>query len=193
MNVEDNPKFDDDLMEAAAGLAKEIAPAHDLWPGIEAAIAEPVPARGTQWGRVFAQAAAIVLMIGASSVLTWFVATGERDPVATLPSATELVFEPVSGSFGSQYNLGPDFQDAHNELAGSFEQQLANLPPETRAEVEKNIETIRTAIVEINKALDAEPDNALLQELLLSTYKKELATMIKVDGMTNAVMRRTDI
>jgi hypothetical protein len=59
--------------------------------------------------------------------------------------------------------------------------------------VEKNIKAIRAAIDEINKALADEPDNVLLQELLLSTYREELSVMMKVDRVANAVMLRSDI
>ena len=99
----------------------------------------------------------------------------------------------MSGSFGSQYNLGPDFQDARNDLATMLQDALQKLAPETRQEVEKNMAAIHQAIVEINRALDKQPDNALLQELLLSTYRQELALMSSVDGMTSFVMRRNDI
>ena len=38
-----------------------------------------------------------------------------------------------------------------------------------------------------------EPSNALLQELLLKTYREELAVMRKVGGLTQDVMLRNDI
>ena len=106
---------------------------------------------------------------------------------------TPRIFEPVSGSFGSQYNLGSEYQVAHNELDARLNQQLEQLPPETREEVRKNIETIRAAIREINIALAEEPDNVLLQDLLLNTYRDEMDLMIKVDGLASAVVRRNDI
>ena len=67
------------------------------------------------------------------------------------------------------------------------------LPPETRADVEASLQTIRGAIADINAALTAEPDNPLLQRLLLSSYREELAFMQQVNGITTTVMRRNDI
>lgn len=192
MRENDDTKHDDELMAAAARLPQSVAPERDLWPGIAEAIATPAMPRGAGWNRIFAQAAAVLLLVGASSGLTWFVATGSEDPM-TVPDVSNLVFEPVSGNFGSQYHLGPDFDSARNDLAATLERQLAALSPETRAEVEKNMATIRQAIADINVALDEEPNNALLQQLLMSAYQKELSLMIKVDGMTKSVMRRTDI
>lgn len=181
--------YEDRLMQAAGELATEIQPARDLWPGIEAAIARP--AAGRRWQGMLAQAAAVLLLVGASSSLTYL---AMRDGnVATLPPATALHFEPVSGSFGSQYNLGPDFQDARSDLQGRLQQALDRLEPGTRLVVENSMAAIHEAIDEMNRALDQEPDNVLLQELLLSTYRRELTLMIKVDGMASAAMRRSDI
>ncbi|MGI9284407.1 MAG: hypothetical protein ACR2P1_03405, partial [Pseudomonadales bacterium] len=107
--------------------------------------------------------------------------------------ATALPFEPVSGSFGSHYTLGPDYQDARDDLWLKLQQELSHLEPETQTEVEKNLLAIGDAITEINNALSQEPGNALLQNLLLSSYRKELALMTSVDGMASTVMRRNDI
>lgn len=192
MTDERPTRHDDELMQAAARMPQAVAPERDLWPGIEAAISAPAaPQRGNR-SRLFAQAAAVLLLVGASSGVTWFVASDADQPV-TVPDARNLVFEPVSGSFGSRYHLGPDFESARDDLATSLEQQLAALPPETRTEVEQNMATIRKAIADINLALAEEPNNVLLQQLLMSAYQKELSLMIKVDGMASAVMRRTDI
>jgi hypothetical protein len=75
----------------------------------------------------------------------------------------------------------------------TVDEELSRLTPEERAEVQENIDIIRSAIDDINKALAAEPDNALLQELLLDTYREELNLMIRVDEITGAAMRRGDI
>ena len=98
-----------------------------------------------------------------------------------------------AASFGNQYTLGPDFQDARRDLEGRLERELETvIAGGQRADVEANMQTIRTAINEISTALSEEPDNVLLQELLLSTYQEELALMRKVNGITSAVMLRED-
>jgi hypothetical protein len=186
--MNENQNFDDKLMEAARALGTEIAPQHDLWPDIESAITRP-SRRG--WNNVFAQAAAVLLLVGASSGLT-YLAMVARTPAATpVANNTGLTFE--RASFGGQYVLGPDYQDAHSNLQAQLDEELERLSPEARAEIEKNLGAIRAAIGEINRALANEPDNILLQELLLSTYREELSLMMKVDGLANAVMYRTDI
>lgn len=186
--MNENQSFDDKLMEAARALETEVAPEHDLWPNIENAIARP---SRTRWNTVFAQAAAVLLLVGASSGLT-YLAMNEKTPVATLiTDNTGLNYK--RASFGGHYTLGPGYQDARSGLRAQLEEELARLSPEARAEVEKNLNAIRAAINEINRALADEPDNVLLQELLLSTYREELSVMIKVDRVVNAAMLRTDI
>jgi len=194
MNENDDRNFDDELMARAAKLAPSVRPERDLWPDIKQAISEPARPRRSSWNSVWAQAAAVVLLAGGSSALTYMAVSEDGNQVTPVAMPGQaLVFEPVSGSFGSQYNLGPGYQDARRELTTRMNDELENLEPETRAEVLANIETIRQAIRDINMALAEEPGNVMLQELLLDTYRDELSLMIKVDGITSAAMRRGDI
>ena len=179
--------FDDKLMEAARTLETAVTPERDLWPNIENAIAKP--SRG-RWNTVFAQAAAVVLLVGASSGLT-YVIMNNRIPPAT-PHINTAPLQIDQASFGDSYVLGPDYQDARDGLRAQFEEQLERLTPEERAEIMRNVDAIRSVIEEINRALSNDPHSALLQELLLSTYQEELSIMMKVDGVTKAVMFRND-
>lgn len=184
----------DALMRAARDLPRGVAPQRDLWPGIERAISMPAPSRRWDWNRIAAQAAAVVLLVGGSSAVTWLAVEEDRPAVQPVATAQPLEFERVAGSFGGRYHLGPEFIDARNGLAAGLDAKLAQLPPETRQAVEKNIADIRAAISEMNEALASEPDNALLQDLLLSAYREELDLMRKVDSIAAASeMRRTDI
>jgi len=193
-SAEDAPR--DALMAAAAALPKEIRPGRDLWPGIEQKLRN-TPQRGWnsrgRFNGLFTQAAAILLIIGASSGLTYLAVKDDGKQVSPVVTDVTRIFEPVSGSFGSRYNLGPDFQDARDSLAARLEIEMRKLSPESRAEVQENLDAIHAAIVEINKALADEPENVLLQSLLLRTYHDELALMQKVGGIKNSAMRRTDI
>ena len=194
MSGNDDRNFEDELMGKAAELPAAVSPGRDLWPGIEQVITAPLSPKRPVWTTIWAQAAAVVLLVGGSSTIT-YMATIDGG-VTTQPAVADaptLVFEPVSGSFGDQYNLGPDFIDARRDLAGRLDDELASLSPEARQEVITNIETIRAAIADINKALAEEPDNVLLQELLIDTYRDELSLMMKVDSISRAAMNRNDI
>ena len=193
MNETDDKNFDDELMAAAADLNTDVTPGRDLWPGIEQAISQPAKPARTAWNSVWAQAAAVLLLVGGSSGVTYLAVTDHATVVSPVAGGPTLVFDSVSGSFGSLYNLGPEYQDARRSLAAKLDEELSRLTPEERDNVQKNIEVIRTAIDDINLALAEEPDNALLQKLLISTYREELDLMIRVDGITSAARRRGDI
>lgn len=177
---------EDRLIEKASGLATEVRPQRDLWSGIEAEISRPQRSR---WTPRFAQAAAVVLLIGASSGLTWLTTRDQVQVIEVVPAG--VVAE--QASFGGRYALGVGYQEAHRDLEARLEVELARLSPEARKEVELNLAMIRGAIGQINEALAEEPDNPLLQELLLQTYKEELAMMQRVGGLTQRVMSRRDI
>ena len=187
MNDEQHEATDRRLIEAAGGLETEISPERDLWPGIEAAIRETGQKR--RYPAMFAQAAAVIVLVGASSGLTYLMTKDDSQPMTVV--APELVFDQVA--FGDGYSLGPGFQDARGSVASSLDQELERLSAEDRAEVEKNLALIRTAIAEINTALERDPHNVLLQELLLKTYREELNVMRQVGGLTQDVMSRNDI
>ena len=190
MNENRPDHFDDELMLRASELAKDIQPERDLWPNIAEAIAKP--SAGLPWNRYFAQAAAVVLLVGGSSGLTYLALTGDQPTLSPVNQGPGLVFQPVSGSFGSQYTLGPDFKDARSVLESRLEQELQRLSPEAREDVNMNLATIRTVLVDINRALANDPDNVLLQKLLISSYQEELSVMKQVNGITDSVMFRED-
>lgn len=194
MNETDDNAMNAGLMAKAARLSTAVSPERDLWPGIEQAITAPPRRKRSTWSSVWAQVAAVVLLVGGSSGVTYLATTGGEDVTVPGVSGTRaLTFEPVSGSFGSQYNLGPDYLDARRVVSGNLDERLARLSPETRDAVQRNMETIRKAIEDINLALAEDPDNVLLQQLLIDTYHDELALMRQVDGISNDAMFREDI
>ena len=138
---------------------------------------------------MLAQAAAIAVLVGASSGVTYLAMKEQPQPVTQV--TPELLFE--QASFGNRYSLGPGFQDARNALMAELDAELARLSPESRAEIEKNLEIVHQAIYDINQALEQEPGNELLQERLLSTYREELTLLQRVGGLTRNVMMRNDI
>jgi len=177
---------DDKLMQAASQLSKEISPERDLWPGIAEAIESPAPRR---WSPIFAQAAAVVLLVGASSAVTYM--TMKNDNPVTVIASPDMVFEQTS--FGNRYNLGPGFQDARNGLVADLEAELERLSPESKETIEVNLNLINDAIVGMNEALANDPENILLQERLLRTYREELTLLRRVSGLSRNVMMRNDI
>lgn len=171
----------DPLVAAASGLATEIGPERDLWPGIAERIANP-PRR---WPRFVAQAAAVVLLIGASSGITLLV-TG-NEPAVPAGTVGSLYLQPVS------FMPGPGYLEARNDVTAQLDEELARLTPATRDVVETNLAVLRGAIAEINAALATDPTSPLLQELLLRAYQGEMEIMFRVGDLTRQVMARDDI
>jgi hypothetical protein len=171
----------DPLVAAASGLATEIGPERDLWPGIAGRIANP-PRR---WPRFVAQAAAVVLLIGASSGITLLV-TGD-EPAAPTGTIGSLNLQPVS------FMPGPGYQEARDDVTAQLDEELARMTPATRDVVETNLAVLRGAIAEINAALATDPTSPLLQELLLRAYQDEMEIMYRVGDLTRQVMAREDI
>lgn len=182
-----NEYDDNELMKAAAKLATEIPPGRDLWPDIEASINAPRQKQRLPW---FAQAAAVILLVGASSAIT-YVMTRSETGASSIASNGNLVL--TQASFGGEFELSADYKLARSDLLAQLDDRLAVLSPESRQGVERNLEIIRTAINEINAELEKAPDNVLLQDLLLDTYQQELTVMRNIGGLAHSVMSRNDI
>lgn len=188
MNKETDNMESDPLTQAASKLAAGEPPSRDLWPEIEAAISEPQKQR---WQFPLAQAAAVLLLVGGSSAVTYVAMQDRAEIVPQMVTASGLNIQPAA--FGNHFALGPGYEDARAELTAQLEKELDSLPPETRAGIEKNLATIRSAIAEINAAMANEPNNVMLQRLLLNNYRRELEILSGMSGMTTNVMPRTDI
>lgn len=180
---------EEQLTQLAKGLNKGISPERDLWPDIETAIAVPAEER-RRWTPLFAQAAAVLLLIGASSGVTY---VAMKDQQATGPEivSTQHLFE--EASFANRYELGADFESARNALVQELNTELEKLSPEARLTIENNLEVIHLSILNMNTALQRDPDNTLLQERVLRSYRDELALIRRVSGLTRNVMLRNDI
>lgn len=198
---------DDPLSQMLASLPRDVPPERDLWQGIQAEIAKTpivtdtapvVHFTSTRW---FQLAAGLLLVLATS--LTTFVITRqtmERDPAVQVaqqqqepqvPTAAEpLNAMPVS--FGPE-SLGADYIKARSELNAQFEARIKTLPYSTRAKLERNLADLRHAADEISKTLAEHPSDPLLQDLLMSTYQRELQLLADVTEVpvTNAV--RTDL
>ena len=82
---------------------------------------------------------------------------------------------------------------ARSELARDLDEQMEALTPETRDIVQRNLNQIRRAMDEINEELAADPNNVLLQRLLMTTYQDELAVLMNVNRMMQTLPMRTEI
>jgi hypothetical protein len=184
------------LDQRLESLPEELPPARDLWPGIEARIRAPEPGRRTSvratpatarswWPLAAAASAVLIAVLGISAYL------GGGPGQEPSPQAT-LMGEEMP-TFGPGYALGSAYHAARAGLADDLERRLDALPPETRAIVVENLETIRRATAEINMALGDDPSNVLLQHQLLAAYQDELAVLAHLQRVTERLPSRNEI
>jgi hypothetical protein len=74
-----------------------------------------------------------------------------------------------------------------------FAERIKTLPPSTRAKLERNLADLRNAANEISATLAEHPSDPLLQDLLMSTYQRELQLLADVSDVTTPNALRTDL
>ena len=166
-------------------LPRGIEPPRDLWPAIEARL-EPRPVPATRrWAWL---AAAGVLLVVGSSLVT---ATLLRREPAVIAQAPPGQPEPVvtRAAFGPGQTLDPTYDAIRRQLADSLAARIERLPPSARAKLEANLAELHRATAEINAALELNPGDPLLEELLINSYQDELAVLASVNQLTGPLGR----
>jgi len=161
-------------------LPRDIAPARDLWPAIEAQIAEEGSiGRLRRWRRLKptpGQLGALAAALASLAIGIWVGRTalpgGTPQPVAQVPEPAAAM--PVA------YVNDPRYTAQRAAMIRALEAQLVALPPETQARVAASLATIRKSMQDIQNALGRDPGNALLQELLVDTYQEEMRVLTAV-------------
>ena len=188
-----NPE--DPLLAKAAELPKEIEPARDLWPGIEARLGETPrneKSRGFRWPMALA---AGFVVASVSALLTWSLTRSPDVPAPNTqiaqatPTAAPTDIVPVK--YGPHSGLSAKDFGARDELLRQFRGKFADLKPETRAAIVKNLEIMQQAANEIDAALAKDPASGMLKGMLVGTYKQELQLYSKVVTAGDGSMRRT--
>jgi hypothetical protein len=163
-----------------AQLPRELAPPDNLWPAIVREIARP-PHRLRPLAFASAAAAASACL---ATALTWAVLHGRGAHTAIAPvAATRTV------SFDEPRDAG--YLAARTALQQTFRERLALLDPDTRAQIEASLALIHRAHEEIRKALEAAPDNPVLEHLLQSTWHDEFDLYDDVVRTTQPTLARS--
>lgn len=199
-----HPDEDLELRSRLAKLPRSVEPSRDLWAGIEREITATArhvaqPARramGLRWA-----AAAGVAGLALGVLLMWpmrqasvpQLAHNSSVPSAAAPSAATPAGHPAQ-LMQPKYSFVPASTDAvRQKLYAQVAAQLASLPPATREKVEKNLLIIKNAVTDIQSALAKDPGNALLQDLLVSTYQNELDTLANVQALAGSAHSEVSI
>ena len=187
---------DDALDAELRGLPRAIEPARDLWPSIAARLESRESRRAGHHRPAWLwQAAAAVLLVAGSSLLTATLLGRGAGNIAGGPRATDVAPVPAPTSdvaalpaaFGPGARLDADYVAARRQLTTMLEARMANLPESTRAKLQVNLGEMRRAADQINAALAERPGDPLLEELLLITYQDELAVLANVNQLTTAL------
>jgi anti-sigma factor RsiW len=178
------------VIESARALPA-IAPASDLWPGIEARIAslarEERPAadrrpRGVvaSWPQLAAAGLALVALSGGGA---WFAArtTGPARTAVALPTGAPEV-TPASRARALDRELSGELEQLEQVLA----ERRSELDPETVKTIESNLAIIDLATTQAREALAADPANPYLREYLSKTMKRKIVMLKEATVLASA-------
>lgn len=185
------------LVERAAHAAADIEPADDLWPGIHAAIDSrrtlslpvgPGPreaASRRRWPLVAGTLAASFAVAAASALVTMRVVRSSPAPRvverAVSPAPAGSGAADAAGAAGADREallryaaLERDYDRSARELRATLDAQRDHLAPETIATVERSVATIDRAIAEARDALQRDPGNRVLLDMLTASHEQKL-------------------
>ncbi|HEU4601762.1 MAG TPA: hypothetical protein VFS24_07325 [Steroidobacteraceae bacterium] len=184
----------DRLDELLASVPRDVKPQRDLWAGIQAEITADGSTRrgGGSFHRVWQIAAGVLLIVGSSATTYFLMRDHAPQPTQAQVEMPAPALMAMPAKFGVQ-ELGADYQKTHAALEAQFERRIANLPPLTQAKLRRNLADLRKAAHEIGQTLAQQPSNALLQELLMSTYQSELQLLTQVNEMPTAASAKADL
>ena len=153
-------------------LDERIEPSRDLWPSIESQL----PQRGSgggfwQW-RVAASVMLTAIMIGALGV-----------PRGDLPNTVATLEIPTRDAEALRFaGFDAQFVQVREQSLDRLADQLGTLPPGTQGVILGNLQIIRDSIADINEAIEREPNNVELRQLLQIAYRQEFAIVSTVHG-----------
>jgi len=164
------------LDERLARLGRDIAPARDLWPGIEERVLRSARQRR------------VALALAAGLVATAFALFAAFHPHAARgPDSASLRFAQPLDSAAPR---GAAFMRTRAALEQAFASDLQRLPPKTRARVLQDLDTIRNARADIRGALDSNPQDPMLNELLADTWQQEMDFYANVSSTSDSARMR---
>lgn len=156
-----NDMLDGKLRDALAGLPRDIQPQRDLWPAIDARITQR-----HRFMRYLPAAAAVALAVLVGGIV---LALHFSHPTVDEPSVAVNVVRP------SPLDVMPGTPRA-TAMAASV-RRSTRLDPKTRAVLLRNLAIIENSLDNIQRALQQDPDNPGLQQLLYQMYRSEAALL----------------
>ena len=168
------------VLAGAAALPKSIQPPRSLWPDISNRLAHrgsARPARWMAWRRWAPLAAAAVLLVTVTAVVTFRLSRPEEPGTAPATSA-----HPQIEGFAADREYVLAAEDLERVLAEGRD----NLSPATVVVLERNLALIDAAIAEARAALEADPANADLRALLWGAHRQKLDLLDRATRLTRS-------
>jgi|SRR5579863_2364955 len=173
-------------IRALRELQHEVTPPRDLWPQIQARLAQesvpvrPAPVRSPYARRAsYMRVVAAAAMVAALGVGVW-IGRYERGPSGQTPMVASTPSTNTAQAVQAAYQPSAKYVRDRAALVKSLEAKLDSLPPDTRAKVLASLTTIQKSKQELETALGHDPTNALLQELLVDAYQDEMRVLTAV-------------
>lgn len=173
----------DSVDAALEALPRDVAPDRDLWPAIRSEIRGGY--RSAHFG-LWGQLAAAAVLVLVTAATTYFVTrqSVRTDIAAAIPAARDVRLVTILDAGLDDAALGANYMRARADLDRLFAERIASLPPASRAKLQSNLADLRRAADEIAATLAEHPSDSLLQELLRSTQRRELALLADVGRMS---------
>ena len=159
------------VLARAAALPRERTPRRDLWPEVAERLV--TPAWGGRW---IGLAAAAVLVLATGLFLF-------RSGPAPVPGPTAIPAA-AAGEAPALAAAEEEYARASAALMAAVQEQKASLPPETIAALERNMEVIDRALVEVRVALGRDPENPRLTRMLAATHRKKVDILHRLVKLT---------
>lgn len=173
--MKDHPH--DRLDRLIANLPKDIAPPANVWPSVAARLS-----RKPRHGPPLALAASIAIAAaGLAALFTWAMLQSRSAP---------RVLQTLAATASFEEPRDPKYLLARESVEKTFHDRLALLDPATRTKIEASLATIQQAHEDIRKALAADPQSPVLEQLWESTWHDEFDLYDRVVQATQPSMIR---
>jgi len=172
-----NDRQQESLDRLIASLPRDVVPPGNLWPGIAARLF----GRPRRAPPMALAAAVAVAAAGLASFFTWAVLESRSVP---------RVIQTVAATTSFEEPRDPKYVLARDAVEKTFRERLVLLEPETRAKIESSLAVIQKAHEDIRKALAADPQSPVLEQLWESTWHDEFDLYDRVVQATQPTMTR---
>lgn len=176
-------------LDAALGkLPRDVTPLRDLWPGIARGVVRTPRSTSRLGAGPWMAFAAAAAALGIIAAVLWVVVHGRAAAPGGRLADSERPSAGVLAAFGEPRD--PRYLATRAALEKTFNERLAQLDPGTRAKIQADLGAIRKAREDIRKALVAQPDSPILEQLLQSSLHDEFDLYDDVVRTTQPTLAR---